>query len=168
MALMHLGLDAVWWLVSPQNPLKPVAGMAPLADRLAAASAVAHHPRIAVSALERRLGTRYTADTVEQLRRRFPGTRFVWLMGADNLVQIDRWDRWQDIFRAAPIAVFDRPPYCLKALGSVAARRFRRHRLLPGRARRLAATVPPAWLFVPIPRHPGSATQIRARRAAAL
>ena len=109
-ALRELRLDAVWWLVSPQNPLKPRAGMAPLAERLAGARRVARHPRIRASALEAALGTRHTVDTVAALRRRWPKARFVWLTGADNLLQMPAWRRWPALFRAVPVAVFDRPP----------------------------------------------------------
>ena len=115
-ALQRLDLDEVWWLVSPQNPLKPVAGMAPFAARLDQARQVAAgHKRIRVTDLENRLGgSHYTADTLKALRRRFPRLRFVWLMGGDNLVQIRHWERWAEIFRTVPIAVFDRPSYSAK------------------------------------------------------
>ncbi len=166
-ALNTLGLDRVWWLVSPQNPLKPARGMAPLARRLAEARAVARHPRIAVTCLERELGTRYTADTLVSLVRRFPRTRFVWLMGADNLGQIPRWKRWERIFRTVPVAVFARPAYSLRALGGKAARRFARRRVGVGDIRGLAGRKPPAWAFLRNPLHPASATAIRAARARA-
>ena len=110
-ALERLGLDEVWWLVSPQNPLKPVAGMAPLAARLQSAQRVARHPRIRATAIEEKLGTRRTVDTLRALRRRFPHVRFVWLMGADNLAQFHRWADWRTIARQAPIVVFARPRY---------------------------------------------------------
>src|SRR6202008_2807910 len=100
-ALKRLDLDEVWWLVSPQNPLKPAAGMAPFAVRLDRARQVAAgHRRIVVSDLESRCGGGpYPADTLATLRRRFPRLRFVWLMGADNLVQLRRWERWCEIFQ---------------------------------------------------------------------
>jgi len=130
LALARLGLDEVWWLVSPQNPLKPSAGMASLAKRLRQAETVAAaDPRIRVSDIERRLGTAYTADTVLALRRRFPRARFVWLMGGDNLVQFPYWQRWQGIFRAVPIAVFARPGSSQRALAGMAAHRFADARL---------------------------------------
>ena len=166
LALRRLDLDEIWWLVSPQNPLKPERGMASFAERLAGAAAMARHPRVKVAGLEARLGTRYTADTFAELRRRFPHARFVWLMGADNLTQIRRWERWRDIFRAVPIAVFARPTYCLAALSDMAARRFARRRVRPEAARRLADTVPPAWVFFPSRLDARSATQIRSRLAA--
>ncbi|HTV44077.1 MAG TPA: nicotinate-nucleotide adenylyltransferase [Stellaceae bacterium] len=165
-ALARLGLDEVWWLVSPQNPLKPAAGMARFADRLAAARrATRGHPRIRVSDLENRLGGgHYTIDTVLALRRRFPRLRFVWLMGADNLVQLRYWQRWPEIFAAVPIAVFDRPCYSLKALAGLAAARFARYRLPEAGGRRLAETAPPAWVFLHTPLDPSSATRIRSAR----
>lgn len=160
-ALHRLKLDCVWWLVSPQNPLKDTDGMAPLAQRLRGAEAVASHPRIRVTAVESRLGTRYTADTLQQLRRHYPNMRFVWLMGADNLVQLPKWRRWTEIFRLVPIAVFDRPAYAHAALTGQAARRFRCAQVPP---RALAAADPPAWAFIRIRTHPASATAIRAAR----
>jgi ribosome silencing factor RsfS/YbeB/iojap/nicotinate (nicotinamide) nucleotide adenylyltransferase len=165
LALKRLALDEVWWLVSPQNPLKPVRGMAPLAERMESARRVARsHPRIIVSDLENRLGYRYTADTVKALRRRFSRLRFVWLMGGDNLVQIRRWQRWTEIFGALPIAVFDRPPYSLKALASLAARRFAHYRVPPEAARALAEMTPPAWVFFHTRLDRRSASEIRAER----
>lgn len=163
-ALRRLGLDAVWWLVSPQNPLKPAAGMAPLAERLAGARALARHPRIRVAALETLLGTRYTADTLLALKRRFPGVRFVWLMGADNLIQVPHWENWQQIFHAVPVAVLARPTYSLRASSAKAAQRFRRGRLSEQRAAGLASREPPAWAFLHIRLSALSATQIRAAR----
>jgi len=162
-ALHRLDLDQVWWLVSPQNPLKPVAGMAPFAERLAGARRLARDKRIRVSDIEARLGSQHTAETLRRLVRRCPDCRFVWLMGADNLVQIDRWRDWQQIFHLVPIAVFDRPTYSFLALAAKAARRFARSRLDEGAGRRLATTVPPAWLFVHGRLNPISATEIRRR-----
>ncbi|MBI3514287.1 MAG: nicotinate-nucleotide adenylyltransferase [Proteobacteria bacterium] len=164
-AIRHLKLDGVWWLVSPQNPLKPAAGMAPLAQRLAGARAIARHPKLMVTDLETRLGTVYTADTLRRLTRMFPHARFVWLMGADNLVQISRWERWHDIFEAAPVAVFARPTYCLQALASVAAHRFDRFRVPERSAGRLFGRNPPRWVFLHTRLHPASATRIRAAAA---
>ena len=164
-ALRQLGLDQVWWLVSPQNPLKSADGMAPFAERLAAARRMARNPRIRVTDLEQRLCSRYTAESLKLLRRRFPETRFVWLMGADNLAQIAQWRDWQQIFHLVPIAVFARPSYCFKALAAKAAQRFARYRLTEGAGRRLATSEPPAWLFVHGRLNPISATEIRRRRS---
>jgi len=162
-ALKRLDLDEVWWLVSPQNPLKTARGMASFAQRLEGAAQLARHPRIRVLDLEGRLGTRYTVDTLAKLERRFPHTRFVWLMGADILIQLRRWKRWPEIFGRTAVAVFARPTYCLKALAEIAPLRFRRHRVPPEAARRLAGMKPPAWTFLPVRLDANSATELRAR-----
>ena len=166
LALERLALDEVWWLVSPQNPLKPVAGMAPFAVRLEGAQRVAvGHKRIVVSDLEQQLGgSTYTADTLRTLCRRLTRLRFVWLMGADNLVQLRCWQRWREIFRTVPIAVFDRSSYSFKALAGLPARRFARHRVPVSAARRLAEMKPPAWVFFHSRFDPRSATRIRNER----
>ncbi len=165
LALRHLGLDAVWWLVSPQNPLKKTDGMAPFTTRFASAEAAAKGERqIVVSDIEERLGTTYTADTLDQLRRRFPRVDFVWLMGADNLAQIPHWQRWTEIFEHVPIAVFDRPATARRALAGAAAQRYAPARLAPDRARRLASMATPAWVFFPTRLDPRSATEIRAQQ----
>ncbi len=164
-ALHRLKLDQVWWLVSPQNPLKNRDGMAPLSRRLADARAVASHPRIKVTAVETRLGTRYTADTLQRLRLHYPNMRFVWLMGADNLNQIRHWDRWQDIAATMPICVLDRPGHNLTAPQSLAARWLGNYRLPPSEAAALADTAPPAFLLLKSKLNPLSATAIRQSRA---
>lgn len=167
LALQKLKLDEIWWLVSPQNPLKPRNDMAPLKDRLKQArKIVARDRRIKVTDIETTLGTRYTADTIDALRRQFPRLDFVWLMGADNLAQISRWDRWQSIFQAVPIAVFDRPAYSLSALNAKAAQRFARQRVAAERAGGMAGSRPPVWSFIRCRLHPASATQIRRSRQA--
>ena len=158
-ALKRLGLDYVWWLVSPQNPLKPVTGMAPLVDRLAFAREIAGHPRIVVTDIENALGTRYTADTVNALQRRFPLVRFVWLMGSDNLESFHRWRNWQMIAARLPIAVVIRPGTALAPLKSAAARHFRRRFVASPKA--FARACPPALIALDGPRNAASATQIR-------
>lgn len=110
-AIDELGLDEVWWLVSPQNPLKPRAGMAPMEARLASARTMARGTRIRATDIETRLGTTHTCDTLKALCRRYPHVRFLWMMGADNLAQFHQWRRWRDIARTVPIVVFARPPY---------------------------------------------------------
>ncbi|HLF58956.1 MAG TPA: nicotinate-nucleotide adenylyltransferase [Alphaproteobacteria bacterium] len=168
-ALKRLGLDEIWWMVSPQNPLKPSRGMAPYSARIESARERASHPRIKVTDIERRLGTRYTAHSLQALKRRFPRVQFVWLMGADNLIEIPHWEEWPAIFEAVPIAVFSRPTYSLRARCSKAAHRFRRSRLPAWRAKGLVRRRPPAWVFLDGRTHPASATSIRAqqdRRAA--
>ena len=154
-------------MVSPQNPLKPTDGMAPFAERLAGARAMAHHPNIEVTDIERRLGTTYTAESLELLKRCFPKTKFVWIMGADNLAQISRWQRWTRIFNQVPIAVFDRAPYSFDALAGKAAKAFFRFKKKRSDAYKLADMAAPAWMFFHTRLHPGSSTNIRARRAKA-
>lgn len=165
-ALTRLGLDEVWWLVAPQNPLKPAAQSAPLGARLAQARDLAEdHPRIKVAALEEVLGTRFSADTLAALTQRFPRVRFVWMIGADNLIQLSQWKDWRRLFRTVVIAVFDRPSYSLRALAAKSARQFARYRLSEKRARRLADVPPPAWIFIHGRQSPWSSTQLRAARA---
>jgi len=166
LALKFLDLDQIWWLVSPQNPMKPVDGMAPFPVRLEGARRIAEtDPRILVTDLESRLASsRYTADNLNALRRRFPRLRFVWLMGGDNLVQIPKWQRWPEIFRTVPIAVFDRPSYSLKALSGPAAKRFARYRVPASDERRLAEMEPPAWVFFHTRLDDRSATRIRSEQ----
>jgi len=162
-ALERLRLDEVWWLVSPQNPLKPATGMAPFQARLAAARKFITDPRIKATDIEQRLGTRYAVDTLESLFAEFPDDRFVWIMGADNLIQAHRWKDWRRMFRMLPIAVFARPSYCLRALTAKAARHFAKARVRASRAGGLVVMKPPAWVFVRERLHTASATQIRAR-----
>ncbi len=160
-ALKRLGLDQVWWLVTPGNPLKP-RQPAPMADRMVRARAVLKdHPRIRVTDLESRLGTRLTADTIARLRAIYPGVTFVWLMGADNLVQFHKWARWRDILNAVPVAVLARPGSGVAARLSVAARTYGTHRVSRGKA--LAFDPPPSWLFVDLPMNGASSSEIRAR-----
>ena len=159
-ALKALGVDQVWWLVSPQNPLKTSAP-ADLDTRLAAARAMARHPRLFVTDLERQLGTAYTADTLARLRARRPGLRFIWMMGADNLAQIHRWKNAWRIFDSVPVAVLDRPGFGLRALASPAARRYARARLDERDARRLAYMPAPAWVFLHRPLLPHASSDIR-------
>lgn len=123
-----LGLDAVWWLVSPGNPLKPQAGMAPLPARLVSATRMARRAPIRATAIERELGSRFTVDTLRALMRRYPKHRFVWLMGADNLAQFHRWKNWRELARCMPIAVIARPGYDASAIASPAMAWLRRYR----------------------------------------
>jgi nicotinate-nucleotide adenylyltransferase len=159
-ALKRLGLDQVWWLTSPGNPLK-ARQPAPLAVRLAQARRLMRHPRVRVTALEALLGTRATADTVDRLRAIYPGVTFVWLMGADNLVQFHRWGRWRDIMRSVAIGVLARPGSGVAARLSVAARAFRVHRVARGET--LRGHRPPVWAFVNLPMNNTSSSEIRAR-----
>jgi len=163
-ALERLGLDEVWWLVSPGNPLKSNDGMAPLAERFASAAARAGNGRMRVTDIEAELGTRYTAEAIRRLRRRYPRLSFVWLMGADNLVQIPAWKDWSLIFHTIPVAVFARPHYLERALSGAASARFRDGRLPERAARSLARHRPPAWIFIHSRLVAASASAIRARR----
>lgn len=165
-ALKQLGLDYVWWLVSPQNPLKPVHDMAPLERRLAAARATAKHPRIVAMDIEKKLGTRFTADTLGELQRRFPAVRFVWLMGSDNLAGFHRWKRWQEIAHRVPIAVVMRPGTELAPLKAKAARRLAFRRCYSPKS--FVRTRPPALIVLGGPRHSASATLIRTGKNGAL
>lgn len=146
-AMRRLGLDRVIWLVSPGNPLKPHAP-AELGRRMKSASAFAGNWRMLVSDAETRLGVRYTIDTVRALKARYPGVRFVWIMGADNLAQFHRWQNWQRIASQVPIAVIDRPPQSFRALTAPAAQALARYRLPESEAGRLACRRPPAWVFL--------------------
>ena len=158
-ALKRFHLDRVWWLVSPGNPLK-TEGPAPIDLRLAQARAVMDDPRVVVTDLESRLGTRATADTLDRLTALYPGVRFVWLMGADNLAQFHRWDRWQSILARVPVGVLARPGFGVAARLSVAARMFRAAEVPP---RGLGLRDAPAWAFVNVPLVDLSSSAIRAR-----
>jgi nicotinate-nucleotide adenylyltransferase len=160
-ALTRLRLDRVWWIVTPGNPLKSPADLAALEERVAEAGRLADDPRVAVTAFEASLGARYTCDTIAYLKRRAPGVKFVWLMGADNLRQFHLWRRWRDIAGAVPIAVFDRPGSTLKALSSPAAGALARWRVPESAAAGLADRPPPAFAFLHGPRSDLSSTRLR-------
>lgn len=160
-AIEALRLDEVWWLVSPGNPLKPAAGMAPLAARFGAAREMARRAPIRVTAIERELGTRYTIDTLRALGRRFPRQQFVWLMGADNLAQFHLWKDWREIAREMPIAVIARPGYDDRALASPAMAWLRRHRLTAAEFRNRDEWSAPALIELRFDPDPRSATEIR-------
>ena len=163
-AMKTLGLDAVWWLVSPQNPLKPTKGMAPLDARLQTARAVSDHPKIFVTDIERDLHTQYSLDTIKALRQHFARTRFVWLMGADNLLTFHRWRNWQEIFKALPVCVLDRPPRHSSVIACPAFERFRTSLLPQQNAAQLSKKALPAWVIVRMPLNEMSATAIRAKK----
>jgi nicotinate-nucleotide adenylyltransferase len=147
-AIKRLKLDRIWWLVTPGNPLKDNGALHELEERAEAARQMASDPRIDVSCLESVIGTRYTVDTINYLRRRFSGLRFVWIMGADNLAQFHRWQNWQRIASQVPIAVIDRPPQSFRALAAPAARALARYRVPENEAGRLANFRAPAWVFL--------------------
>ena len=160
-ALRRLGLDAIWWLVTPGNPLKENSALPPLQARMAAARAVAAHPRIRVTGFEAEIGARFTYDTVRYLTQRCPEVRFVWIMGADNLSGFHRWQRWRDIAQMVPIAVVDRPRSTLKAAHSRTAACLFRRRLDETDGRLLACAQPPAFVFLHGPRSDTSSTALR-------
>ena len=161
-ALKRFGLDRVWWLVTPGNPLK-TNGPAPLPRRMAAAQALVTHPRITVTDIEARIGTRYTGETIETLQRLYPGVRFVWLMGADNLAQFHRWQRWDWIMRTVPVGVLARPGQRISARMAKAAQVFRAAKLPASQAHLLPHHPAPAWCFLNVPMVDVSSTDIRAR-----
>jgi nicotinate-nucleotide adenylyltransferase len=146
-AIKRLKLDRVWWLVTPGNPLKDDEALRDIDERVDAARAVAHDPRIDVSCLEAVIGTRYTVDTVTYLRRH-TRLRLVWIMGADNLAQFHRWQNWRRIAAQVPIAVIDRPPQSFRALAAPAAQALARYRLPENQAGLLADHDAPAWVFL--------------------
>lgn len=162
-AKRRLNLDHVIWLVSPQNPLKGRHETADLAERMAGARQQAKGPGMIVTDVEARLGSAYTIDTVRALKQRFPGVKFVWIMGADSLASFHRWRGWTQIMREAPVAVVSRPWIGLKSRFSPAARRFARFRIPSIAAATLADRKPPAWVFLRGPLNFQSSTALRER-----
>ena len=162
-ALRLLGLDAVWWLVTPANPLKDGRELAPIDERARFAARVAAHPRIAVSCAEQVFGTTYTADFIRILRRRAPDAHFVFLMGSDNLATFHRWERWREIAGALPLAVFNRPGSLAAPLSAPAAQALAPYRVDASDAAFLAELAPPAWAFLVAPRTAASSTALRCR-----
>lgn len=161
-ALKRFGLDQVWWLVTPGNPLK-AHGPAPLEQRLDHARDVMQHPRVKVTQIEVHTGTRYTAETLKALIALYPGVHFVWLMGADNLADFHRWERWDWIMSHVPIGILARPGDRGAARVSKAARRFRAAQITGRQAAKLRVSEAPAWSLVNVPMVDVSSSQIRAR-----
>jgi nicotinate-nucleotide adenylyltransferase len=166
-ALKRLELDWVWWMVSPQNPLKDPSETGEYASRLASTQVIARHPRFIVSDVEKQIGSRTTAETLRGLKPLFNRGHFVWIMGADSFANLHRWHDWLEIAETLPLAVLARPGYSLRALGGPAATRFSETQIPAHLAPRLATEKPPAWCFIPMPLRPESSTAIR-RRAKAL
>ena len=164
MALKRLGLDRVWWIVTPGNPLKDTGELATTAMRVEEAREVADHPRIDVTAFEEEIGARYTVDTLTYLKRRYPNVRFVWIMGADNLASFHRWRGWRRIARMMPMAIIDRPGWTLKAIRSRSATALSRAWIAEVDALALPGLKPPAWVFLHGPRSHLSSTQLRQLR----
>jgi nicotinate-nucleotide adenylyltransferase len=160
LALARLGLDQVWLLVSPGNPLKPRKGMAPFAERLTGAARIGDGRRVIATSIERAIGTRFSVDTLRVLRRRFPRVHFVWIMGADLLTQLPRWRHWRAIVRDLPFVVLPRPGYTMPALAGQAARRLRKGRR-PAHEAPVLSRARSGWVFLPAPENAASATAIR-------
>jgi len=161
-AMRRFGLDRVWWLVSPQNPLKSE-GPAAMSRRLVAARAIMQHPRVTITDLEDKLGTRFTADTLARITAIYPRARFVWLMGADNLAGFHHWQDWEEIMATMPLGITSRPDEYLRAAGSVVAQKYASARL-PSRASRVMPLLkPPVWCLLDGPVVHASSSEIRAR-----
>jgi nicotinate-nucleotide adenylyltransferase len=165
-ALRRLGLDAVWWLVTPGNPLKDHGELAPISDRILACKRLVGYRHIKISDVEVKLATPYTAATLSYLKTRHPTVRFVWIMGADSLASFHRWNHWRQIWATVPIAVVDRPGWRLKALSASAARALANHRRPEQRSSRLAADTPPSWAFLTGPTSSSSSTALRVAKKA--
>ncbi len=160
-AMRRLGLDRVWWIVTPGNPLKENDGLPDLPTRIAAAKLMASHPRIQVTGIEAAIGTRYTVDTVAYLMRRCRGVKFVWIMGADNLLQLPRWRRWRELVDLIPLAAIDRPGSTLRASHGSAGAILGVHRLKEHDARLLTSRKAPAFVYLHGPRSAKSSTALR-------
>jgi nicotinate-nucleotide adenylyltransferase len=166
LALKKLGLDRVWWLVTPGNPLKDNAKLPPLWQRIEAARRVAADPRIDVTGIEAELGTKYSYETVTRLRQRRPGVDFVFIVGADNLAHLHRWERWRGLMRRIALAVVDRPEFELSSLAAPAAVAFGRFRITESKARLIPRLAPPAWVFLRGLKSELSSTALRKRGTA--
>jgi nicotinate-nucleotide adenylyltransferase len=165
LAMRRLGLDWVWWLVSPGNPLKDTHDLPPLDERIAEVRALADHPRIEVTGIEATIGTRYTFETILWLTQHCPGVRFFWIMGADNLASFHKWRCWRDIAALVPIVVVDRPGFTWSAVHSPAGELLRRYRYDENNGRGFALAKPPAFIFLHGPRSFLSSTALREKRA---
>jgi len=162
-ALKHLKLDWVWWLVSPQNPLKSNGETAGYAERLALTRKLAKHPRFIVTDVEKQIGSKYTAQTIAALKS-YSRAKFIWIMGADSLASFHHWKDWSEIVNTVPFAVLARPGYSIKALDSKTALRFRNRRITQEQLPTLGATKAPHWAFISMPLRKESSSAIRARR----
>lgn len=160
-AMRRVGLDHVWWLVSPGNPLKNNSNLPPIEERAAACASLANHPRIAITTIEQKIGSPYTANTIDHILRKSRGAQFVWLMGGDNLAEFHHWKHWREIAEAVPIAVLDRPGARHKALASPAAKYLASAQLPPHAANRLLLEELPAWTYLDIPLSSLSSTALR-------
>jgi nicotinate-nucleotide adenylyltransferase len=166
LAMKRLGLDRVWWLVTPGNPLKDNKALPSLEERIALAQELADHPRIEVTGLESVIGTKYSCDTILWLLNECPGVNFVWIMGADNLKYFHRWKNWREIFMLLPIAVVDRGGISLSAASGAAAMRYARARLPENNAMALPGRKPPAWVYLHGVKSALSSTALRTAKKA--
>lgn len=160
-AFKKIKLDEIWWLVSPQNPLKSNEDTAPFMQRFNYAQKLVHNPKIKVCDFEKKIGSQYTVDTLSALQKSYPELKFIWIMGADNLAQIVKWKNWRQIFRLVPIAVFDRNQYSCRVNFLKAVKVFKHKRVTGVKLFRLSNLKPPAWGFFKIKNNPLSSTQIR-------
>ncbi|MGQ0455576.1 MAG: nicotinate-nucleotide adenylyltransferase [Hyphomicrobium sp.] len=160
-AIKRLRLDQLWWVATPGNPLKEHDGLTPLDERLALMRRYAHGPSMKLTGFERELGTPYTAATLSFLTTRYPGVRFVWVMGADNLATFDRWQHWRNIAATMPIAIVDRPGWRMNGLAGPAAAALAGHRIPERNAAALWRQPPPAWVFLTSRLSPLSSTTLR-------
>ncbi len=160
-ALKRLELDAVWWLVSPQNPLKSRDDTADFAERMAQTQKLVRHPRMIVTDIEKQIGSSCTAEALRGMRHVIDRGRFVWIMGADSFAELHRWYHWQDLPRALPLCVFDRPGHSLRALASPAALKYANNRVDASDAAHLPGSALPAWAFISLPLRPESSTALR-------
>lgn len=161
-ALKRLKLDAVWWLVSPQNPLKSTGDMAGYAQRVASAEHFCQkHPALSICEIEQQNGLKYTAETLQFIQETHPHHQFIWLMGSDNLAQLHRWKEWHNIMNYIPICIIDRAPHSHASLRSKAALAYQQHRVSPTQLAKKGAIKTPQWSYLFIPRHNESATRLR-------
>ncbi len=167
-ALKKLQLDWVWWLVSPQNPLKDPSETGEYGARVAFTRRIARHPRFVVTDIEKQLGSRTTAETLRGMAPVLKRAHFVWIMGADSFANLHHWHDWLEIPGTLPLAILARPGYSLRALGSPAATRFAEQQVPTPLAPQLVTTPPPAWAFIPMPLRPESSTAIRSRQRPAV
>ncbi len=160
-ALDRLNLDVIWWLVSPGNPLKDPSDMEPFEARMNSAQQIASDPLILVSDLEKKIGTKYTIDTLKIIKKTYPDDQFVWIMGADNLEQFDQWKDWETIANTVPFAIFNRPSYSSASLKSNAARVLGTFQIEEKDAGKLYSLTPPAWVYCTGNENPASSTEFR-------
>jgi nicotinate-nucleotide adenylyltransferase len=161
-ALKHLQLDWVWWLVAPQNPLKDPSITDEYDKRLAYTKRIADHPRFVVTDIEEQMHTRYTEETLQQIKQMADDTHFVWIMGADSLASLHLWHNWEEIVNTVPLAVLARPGYSIKALRGVAATKLASRRITTPAA--VVDAPLPAWCFITMPLRKESSTAIRNKR----